>query len=57
MMTSSLERTSDEEQTAVKLLQEDYTLARKTTSKKDQNGTGGDAGAENGFGRGFARGL
>lgn len=38
-----LEGTSDEQKTAVKLLQEDDALAAVATSQEDKNGTGGDA--------------
>ncbi len=40
--TVDLERTSDEKKTGVELLQEYDALATETTSKEDEDGTGGD---------------
>lgn len=52
--TVDLERTGNEENTLVEVVQEDDTLATESTSEKDKDGTRGERSARSGSSDGFA---
>ena len=49
------EGTGNEKETAVKLFERDHSPARKSSSEEDEDCTGSDAGAEDGFAGALAR--
>jgi hypothetical protein len=55
--TVESERTRDEEETGIELLQEDDSLASESTGQEDEDGTGGDGRSELGLADGLSASL
>lgn len=55
--TVESERTRDEQETGIELLQEDDSLSSESTGQEDEDGTGGDGGSELGLADSLSAGL